>query len=713
MLPTLPAEVEVIDLPDGIHYRLPPRDLGALRWLGIPVIAFGIFIVGFIGFGVWEMAQPLLAAANDPFAIISIAFLLTCFFLAMGGYWFVSLGLFILGGHAEFELRGGVLRAIERFGPIRRARQLPIRYLRRFVVGPAHSPDGMTTANDGPFAHILAIRPHWTDDAPRRLKRIMLLAPGYPRDWLVPLAEALARQGRVAEPGSSEVVAVPPVEVVAVPPSGFVELPEQPASSRALVQRRADGVTVTVPPLGLRHGPARPFLFISLIWCGLVTLISLAALLSDAKPPDKGGQEMPDWGGLIVFGLSASAGIALLLTTINLGRRQAVLAVAGDELHILQTGLFGTSRQQWPRQQVFDVRVGPSKINMNRQPLPELQILPHLGEGKKFGLLAGRDEAELRWLATLLRQALGVVLSPETGLPPFHERPEQPPDSIVLVETSAGGVTLTIPPEGIWRGSQGMFPVGLVWSAVLAVVTGLFASDVFQGLEPPMLFGVFFWTMGLGLVVGGVYMGRRQAVLAVVADRLLVLQTSVFGSKRREWPREAVADIRTGPCFLSPGATDSTEGMYELQIHLRHGKPGVTGPVDVRLAPLAAAETGRRHTEIAKPVEIVVRRHIGIVADVVVGQVLVAVKFIRQLDLGDGLRRVRGGLAPAAAETEERHQDKGAPEQEPCQTSRAHGHLRAERGGRSASSGRTERVQAIREEATGPARKRGQPLQVR
>jgi hypothetical protein len=35
-----------------------------------------------------------------------------------------------------------------------------------------------------------------------------------------------------------------------------------------------------------------------------------------------------------------------------------------------------------------------------------LQIHPRLG--KKAGFLAGRDEAELRWLATRLRQALPV-----------------------------------------------------------------------------------------------------------------------------------------------------------------------------------------------------------------------------------------------------------------------------------------------------------------
>ena len=45
-------------------------------------------------------------------------------------------------------------------------------------------------------------------------------------------------------------------------------------------------------------------------------------------------------------------------------------------------------------------------MEVNDRPVIELQIHPR--QGKKAGLLGGRDEAELRWLATRLRQALQV-----------------------------------------------------------------------------------------------------------------------------------------------------------------------------------------------------------------------------------------------------------------------------------------------------------------
>ena len=41
---------------------------------------------------------------------------------------------------------------------------------------------------------------------------------------------------------------------------------------------------------------------------------------------------------------------------------------------------------------------------MNERPVLELQVRPR--EGAQVGLLAGRDEEELHWIATRLRRAL-------------------------------------------------------------------------------------------------------------------------------------------------------------------------------------------------------------------------------------------------------------------------------------------------------------------
>ncbi len=71
---------------------------------------------------------------------------------------------------------------------------------------------------------------------------------------------------------------------------------------------------------------------------------------------------------------------------------------------IMQTNLFTTTNREWPRSQIHTVVVGPTGISLNSTPILELQI--RSAEKKLCGMLAGRDPAELAWMATLLRQAL-------------------------------------------------------------------------------------------------------------------------------------------------------------------------------------------------------------------------------------------------------------------------------------------------------------------
>ena len=51
-------------------------------------------------------------------------------------------------------------------------------------------------------------------------------------------------------------------------------------------------------------------------------------------------------------------------------------------------------------------------MTVNDRPVPELQVHPR--DGKKFGMLAGRDTAELEWLATVLCRSLRLVMRPAT-----------------------------------------------------------------------------------------------------------------------------------------------------------------------------------------------------------------------------------------------------------------------------------------------------------
>jgi hypothetical protein len=103
-------------------------------------------------------------------------------------------------------------------------------------------------------------------------------------------------------------------------------------------------------------------------------------------------------------------GIGLLLGAINMGRRRAALAVTSGHLMVIQTGLFGAKQHDWPAGEIEKICTGPSGMEVNKVPVLELQI--YGTESRKFGLLAGRSDEELEWMASELRTALG--LSPDS-----------------------------------------------------------------------------------------------------------------------------------------------------------------------------------------------------------------------------------------------------------------------------------------------------------
>ncbi|MBY0526683.1 MAG: hypothetical protein K2R98_25020 [Gemmataceae bacterium] len=563
----LPSEIQITELADGVRYRLPDRQLGAARFIGLPLVAFGLCFSGFAVFWMWGAAAAV-RLGNDPagwFGLLFVAFGIPFVLAGLGP---IGIGLFILAGHSEIELRGDKLRAIERAGLVRWSWKRPRAGLCRFVVSTAQASRHGTTPSVGVLADLAAIRPEW--EAAKSQTRPLLLAVGYQRQLLVLLADELARRSQLLTDEAGVVRQVPAIQVVqedAAATRAFEELAERPPGCTIEVARAADGVTIAVPPVGMRQEAGCLFIF-GLIWCGFMGVFSVSMALG--KPDNDGN--MPAWAAIPFVGLFWAIGLGMLAGAVHMARRRAVLAVVGDRLLVLQTGLFGSKRREWRRDEIADIRSGPSGAEVNDEPVLELQIHPPLGAGKKSGLLSGRDAKELRWLATELRRALNLrtLSGVET---PFQERSEQPAGSLVTVEeTTDGGVTLIVPPAGLWHGSRGLFLFALVWCAFMTVFDGLLFAFAGKGdWAGPLAMGAFsllFWAIGIGMLLGALHMGRRRAVFGVVGDRLLVLQSGPLGGKRYEWRRDEVADIRTGPSGMAVNQVP----VLELQVHPRSGK---------------------------------------------------------------------------------------------------------------------------------------------
>jgi hypothetical protein len=146
----------------------------------------------------------------------------------------------------------------------------------------------------------------------------------------------------------------------------------------------------------------------------------------------------------------------------------------------------------------------------------------------------------------------------------------QPPGSVVEVEQFPDGVTFRIPPLGVWKGSAGMFPFGVLFGVVTGGFTILFAgagaAQGGAGAGGP-IFGAIgimgiFWLISGGMLLGGYVLGTRETALAIVDDKVMVMQTGLRRAKRREWPRSDVKTARVG----ASGTEINDKPVLELQL---------------------------------------------------------------------------------------------------------------------------------------------------
>lgn len=184
------------------------------------------------------------------------------------------------------------------------------------------------------------------------------------------------------------------------------------------------------------------------------------------------------------------------------------------------------------------------------------------------------------WLTALakdLSHRLGVVapvVAEEWRDFTGGDRPEQPAGSLTIYERQANGVILRAPPRGVWRSSGGIFGFGLLWCAVLTLMT---AGWLFLALTPDgpgllfLLFLLPFWAIGFGLVLPPIQSGRRRVTLSVVGDDLKLQDVGPFGGVRQQWKRDELTDVRATREVITDD--DGQEVVYILVIQPRTGPP--------------------------------------------------------------------------------------------------------------------------------------------
>ena len=408
------SQITRIDMADGAEFHLPPRPLGLARLLGLPFIAFSCLFSGFavywiisvfnITSGPWSDQEHIswfiipFAACGVPFAIAGLAPAL--------------MGLIVLCGRNRIVIRNDRLICTECVGPLSWSRKRSLHKIAQFEV-PSKS---ITTHRNNydrddlsdkitSFANLTTLQA--TGDSMKKL----VVAWGYPTNMLLDLATELANRcdARIPAPllkGRGQRIGI--VEPSHTPPeeshSDIETAPNQPAESPIIVDHHDGGVTLNIPPAGIRAGSKGLFVF-GLIWCGFMSIVTTMVFVLDSGL--KGGMFIVSCMFIAAFW---AIGGSMLVGAINMGRRRAILDIVaganGPTLLITRQNIFGTRQQDLHRNQITAIRVGNSGMEVNNVPVKNLHIYPR--QGKTIGLFSGRDNQELRWLAAMLRQGLGV-----------------------------------------------------------------------------------------------------------------------------------------------------------------------------------------------------------------------------------------------------------------------------------------------------------------
>lgn len=357
-------------LGDGATMVMPKRDVPGLGFVG------GMFL----GFGFLAIAGPWTAVlVFDAFDV----------FMAVGfslvGTMLMVLGCFAKFGRSEIRVDHGTIYARERGGPFWWTRKRPLRGLKQLRVIEAQM-----ESNNRPlhgFGHLVGE-----------------FETG--KDFYLALAhkvEVLEHAARDFAPYLGLDTEDAPIEVETPKQTRRRRikkaLVEQPRSSKAILEHNDVGLMLTLPPAGLVRGSKGLFIF-GTVWTVFIALMTIGLLGADAIGEDGDG-----WLALLILIPFWLVGGVVLTIAINMGRRRALIGVIHDKLAIKRTNLFGTKTHEWHAANIELIDVEASSMRVNNSPVPQLAI--HAG-GDRLGLWTGRDEQELKWIAAVLNDALGL-----------------------------------------------------------------------------------------------------------------------------------------------------------------------------------------------------------------------------------------------------------------------------------------------------------------
>ncbi|MEM6394372.1 MAG: hypothetical protein AAF797_16520 [Planctomycetota bacterium] len=414
--------ISVESSPDGgTLYRFPTRPKG--KFAGLFAVLFGAVFAGLFGFSAVSIVLNGIGSSNPTswtgwlFPLLMLMFLSV--FVLFGSASVLS-GLTALFGRTSVRVTRDELIATDRVLILRYRRRQPLDPIRRFEVNV-----GTTSTNGGAkkpmenFAFLMAQTDAFAQAVAAKRKpkggvRAVLqsvIAWGYPRDWLRPLADELAQHCN-AESHRSLVIddeGSAPVGVIETVGSddpdadeaGRPYVPERPPNATADVTELHPGLSITLPARGIRRA-GKGTLGFAFIWLSFTAIFTV----SDGPLYSSNPGVWPALGITGLFAALWAVGLGVFISALNAGKRRGVIDVIGDTLLVTKQSLFKPTQFEWTADQLDDVRLGPTGTEINGKPINCLLVTPK--DGSPVKLFAEREDNEIRWLAALLRRELAL-----------------------------------------------------------------------------------------------------------------------------------------------------------------------------------------------------------------------------------------------------------------------------------------------------------------
>jgi hypothetical protein len=378
--------------PDRVTLQFPLRRIGRLRWAGLVPMLFGFALALLPASWIWSFVRQSFHGKMHGLEFVLLLFPLV---FVVAGFVPFRLGLFILCGRSRLKVTRDHIKVTELAPFVWRTRKVRVADIARLEWTDAtHSKN---PGSDSSFPQFIGRLGALSASLKKGGSKLLLI--GYPGEWMEEVGKELS--GFLQFTSTSvpvERVETLPLSSGSEPAGALADLETQPAGSKIKIDG-ADpgrGLTFHVPPLGFASKTAGLVVF-SLIWLGIVGVITFVA----ARPT----RQLHFGEPLLFLSLFWMVGLAMLYFSLRMALRRATITSDGSQLTVIQRGVAKSKTFSWPRTDIRAIKAAETSMKINEKPVLELQVF--FSSGKK-GLLGGRDEQELRWLASELRKKLNV-----------------------------------------------------------------------------------------------------------------------------------------------------------------------------------------------------------------------------------------------------------------------------------------------------------------